>query len=289
MNAWERAAAVITDRRYAGVIAGSGILLIAVLDFVTGVELRVYPFYFAPVGLAAWVYGMQAPVWAAAFSAIGWFTANQLAGRDYSHPAIWAANIGVQGAAFAFIGYLIAHLRQTLRREQSLSRTDALSGLLNHRAFYEGSAHLLALCRRARRPVTLAYLDLDNFKLVNDTQGHLAGDELLRTVGQALHSTLRSSDLTARLGGDEFAVFLPELSPVEAGQALQRLHDAVSQVLRTSSLAVTVSIGAITEMAAPDDVETMVQRADTVMYEAKRAGKNRIRLEVDPETVTVPL
>lgn len=271
----------------AGLIIG-GIILIAAVDFFTGVELRIFPMYYGPVALAAWSFGHRGTIAAAVGSALSWFVANQLAGQQYSAPYIWLANTVVQGASFSIVGFLVAGLRVTLVRERALSRTDPLSGLMNHRAFYQESARLLALCRRGRRPITLAYIDVDDFKLVNDTQGHLAGDDLLRAVGQVLQSTLRSSDLTARLGGDEFAVLLPELSPIEAGQALHRLRDAISQVLRGSSLAVTVSIGAITEMTAPDTVETMLHKADLVMYEAKRAGKNRIRLDVGPETLAVP-
>jgi diguanylate cyclase (GGDEF)-like protein len=288
VTARARAAALIADRTRAGVIVFGGILLIAVLDFISGVELRVFPLYYAPIALAAWVFGRRGSILAASAGAIGWFVANQLAGQQYSHPLIWFANTIVQAASFAIVGYLVAGLRLTLARERALSRTDPLSGLMNHRAFYEESARLLALCRRGRRPVTLAYLDLDDFKLVNDSQGHLAGDDLLRAVGQVLHSTLRSSDLTARLGGDEFAVLLPELSPAEAGQALHRLRDAISQVVGGFSSTVTVSIGAVTTMAPPDDVETMVLKADTVMYEAKRAGKNRLRLDVVPAMVSAP-
>lgn len=273
---------LVESRRNALVLIIGGIILIAAVDFVTGVELRVFPMYYGPIALAAWAFGLRGTFAVAIASAVAWFIANQLAGLEYSTPYIWVANTLVQGTSFAIVGYLVASLRVTLARERALSRTDPLSGLMNHRAFYEESARLLALCRRGRRPVTLACLDLDDFKRVNDTQGHLAGDDLLRTVGKVLQSTLRASDLTARLGGDEFAVLLPELSPVEARQALQRLHLAISHAVDGSAIAATVSIGAFTAMAAPEDVKTMLHKADSVMYEAKKSGKNQIRLDVEP-------
>lgn len=265
----------------AGVVAG-GVVLIAAVDFFSGVELRVFPLYYAPIALAAWTLGHRATLLACAGSAIGWFIANQLAGLQFSHPLIWAANTCMQGASFAIVGLLVAHMRRSVTRERALSRTDSLSGLMNHRAFYEESDRLLRLCRRGRRAVTLAYLDLDNFKTVNDSQGHLAGDDLLRAVGELLQSTLRASDLTARLGGDEFAVLLPELGPAEAGSAIKRLHDEMSRLMAGRRLAgVTVSIGAVTALVAPESVELLVQKADAVMYGAKRAGKNQCCLEVD--------
>ena len=280
MNLPRRAGELIADRTLAAILAFGGIVVIAAVDFLSGVELRVYPLYFAPIALAAWSFGKGPAMLAACASALGWVTSNQLAGQQYSHPWIWVANTFVQGASFGIVGYLVAGLRLTLMREQTLSRTDALSGLMNHRAFYDESERLLQLCRRGRRPVTLAYLDVDDFKAVNDLYGHLAGDDLLRAVGHAIQSTVRSSDLAARLGGDEFVILLPELGVIEAGQAITRIRDAITEVVRRSPAPVTLSIGAVTLLAAPADVETLVHRADSVMYALKKEGKNRVRLEV---------
>lgn len=94
------------------------------------------------------------------------------------------ANTLVQGTSFAVVGLLVARLRGALARERALSRTDPLSGLLNSRAFHEEAVRLSAIYRRAARPLTIAYVDLDNFKLINDTHGHNAGDERLRTIGR---------------------------------------------------------------------------------------------------------
>jgi diguanylate cyclase (GGDEF)-like protein len=280
VTAREIAAAVVSDRGRAGLLVSVGILAIALVDFVSGTEIRVFPLYYGPIALAAWVFGRNAALAAALAGAIGWLLANRLAGQEYSHSAIWIVNTVVQGASFAIIGALVSYLRATLLREQGLSRIDGLSGLMNHRAFYAESERILRLCRRARRPVTLAYLDLDDFKIVNDSFGHLAGDDLLRDVAQVLQSTLRSSDLTARLGGDEFAVLLPELGSDEAGQALQRLHSSINHAARTASTIVSVTIGAVTLIAPPPEVETLVRLADAAMYAAKKEGKNRVRLEV---------
>jgi len=276
----EVAAAVIADRARAGLLVAGGILAIAALDFFSGTEIRVFPLYYGPIALAAWVFGQNTSLLASSASAAGWLLANQLAGQQYSHPAIWVLNTVVQGTSFAIIAVLVSYLRVTLLRERGLSRIDGLSGLMNHRAFYAESDRILRLCRRARRPVTLAYLDLDDFKLVNDRFGHLAGDDLLRDVAQALQSTLRASDLTARLGGDEFAVLLPELGSDEAAQALHRLHGSINHAARAASTIVSVTIGAVTIIAPPPDVDTLVRLADAAMYAAKKEGKNRVRLEV---------
>ena len=276
-----RLAAVATrSRGRAAALIGGGLVLITAVDFFSGVEIRVFPLYYGPIALAAWSFGRRAANATAMVAALAWFLANQLAGLQYSHPAIWVVNTLVQGTSFVIVGMLVADLHATLLRERLFSRTDALSGLLNQRAFYQEGERVLGLCRRGGRPVTLAYLDLDNFKHVNDTRGHPAGDDLLRAVGAAIQTTVRSSDLAARLGGDEFGVLLPELGPAEARAALNRLRDAIKQVTGASDAAVTVSVGAVTLMVAPADVESIVQQADAVMYQAKGEGKDRLRLEV---------
>lgn len=262
-----------------GLVLG-GILLIAVVDFFSGVQVRVFPLYYVPISFAAWYFGRAGAVAAASLCAFGWFGSNQLAGLQFSHPTIWVANTLVQGASFTIVGLLVASLKLAVSRERALSRTDSLCPLLNSRAFYEDSGRLLALCRRNKRPITLAYLDLDNFKAVNDARGHKAGDDLLCTIAQILLSSVRSSDVAARVGGDEFAIMLPELGPDEARRTLERLRGALSQPAPDLSCAVTVSVGAVTFMMAPDDLQAMVRMADSVMYSAKKDGKNRVHLEV---------
>jgi diguanylate cyclase (GGDEF)-like protein len=256
------------------------ILLISHLDFFSGVELRVFPLYYLPIAFAAWHFGWLGALAAAALSTFGWYASNQLAGLQFSHSVIWAVNGFSQGLSFAIVGLLVAALRSTMARERTLSRMDLLCPLLNRRAFFEESVRLLALCRRSKRPITLAYLDLDNFKAVNDSRGHKAGDDLLRTVAQVLTASIRSSDVAARLGGDEFVILLPEVGPEQAQSVLERLRAAICQSHPDLPSPVSVSVGAVTYMLAPDDLETMVQKADAVMYSAKNEGKNRVYLDV---------
>ncbi len=196
----------------------------------------------------------------------------------FSNEGMWIANTAVHAASFLFVGFLIATLRRALASERQLSRTDSLTRLRNGRALYEDAAPLLALCRRSRRPITLAYVDLDNFKAVNDKYGHQAGDALLYGVAEAVRGSVRPSDLCARLGGDEFAVVLPELGEKEAALTLERIRGAVNAV--DAQRSTTASVGAVTFLAAPDDLDVLIQRADALMYAAKAAGRNRVSLEV---------
>lgn len=259
----------------------TGVLAIAAIgtfDYGSGTELRIYPLYFAPVALLAWHAGNRGTTVASALSVLAWVGSNVLAGLQFSSTAIWLANALLHGSAFVLVGFLIARLQTVVQQQRELGRTDSLTGLRNSRAFYEEAPPLLALCARHSRPVTLAYVDLDNFKLVNDQLGHRAGDEMLRRVADKLRESLRPSDLCARLGGDEFAILLPELDAGTATTMLERLRTGVAAAAHAPDRAVSVSIGARTFTEGPFDLERMVHQADRLMYEAKSQGRNRVRV-----------
>jgi diguanylate cyclase (GGDEF)-like protein len=252
-----------------------GVVAIGAFDYASGTELRVYPLYYGPIGLLAWHAGRLGAVAGALLCAASWLFFNTLAGMLFSSPAIVVANTGLNGVSFLFVGLLIAELRRTLKGAQALSRTDSLTLLRNPRAFFEDSAPLLALCRRTKRPLTVAYLDLDNFKSINDTLGHQAGDALLRAVAGAIRSAVRPSDVCARFGGDEFVVLFPELGADSAAIALERVLDAVRLAAANNS-GVTASIGAVTFLAPPSQLDSLIKQADAALYEAKAGGRNRV-------------
>ena len=259
------------------------IAVIGWIDFFSGTELRVFPLYYAPISLLAWNVGPLGALLAAGLSALAWLGVNSYAGLQYSSSGIWVANTLLLAGSFAIVGLLISTLKGALVRERALSRTDPLTGLLNRRALDEEGSRLLALCRRKNHPVAMAYLDLDGFKAVNDRLGHETGDDVLRTVAEALRLSVRPSDLCARLGGDEFVVLLPEADAGEATAAMERLRQLVSERLSAITVPVTISIGGVTFKTAPATVEEMIPAADARMYLAKAAGKNRVHLEVAPQ------
>lgn len=260
--------------------AGFAIVLIGGVDYFTGVEIRVFPLYYAPVSFVAWHSGRSGALLVATLCALAWLGSNLLAGLRFSNLDIWIVNTLVQGSSFTIVGLLIATLRAAALRERALSRTDPLTSLHNVRAFYDDANRVLALCRRKGRPATMAYIDLDNFKSVNDRLGHRAGDDLLRTVAQKLRAAIRPSDLSARLGGDEFAILLPEVGSDEAAATLERLRSLLADTVTPTAGPVSASIGGVTFITVPEDAEAMVQQADSRMYVAKAMGRNRVRLEV---------
>ena len=259
-----------------------GVLAIAAIgafDYASGTELRIYPLYFVPVSLLAWHAGVRGCVAGSILSTAAWSASNVLAGMRFSSETVWVANAALHASAFLFVGYLLARLRSAVDRLRQQSRTDSLTRLRNSRAFYDEAPPLLSLCARRERPVTLAYLDLDNFKSVNDELGHRAGDEMLRRVADKLRDSLRPSDLCARLGGDEFAILFPDLDADAAITTLERLRTGVAAAAHSPARAVSVSIGAVTFVSGPFDLEQMVHRADALMYETKAAGRNRVKVD----------
>ena len=133
--------------------------------------------------------------------------------------------------------------------------------------------------RRPRRPVTLAYLDLDHFKEVNDRRGHHAGDAVLQRTAAAIREACRTTDLIARLGGDEFAILLPDTGPDDAASALERVRAAVGAAMATAGEPCTASLGAAAYLRAPLTVDAALHDADGVMYRAKAGGRDRVVIE----------
>jgi len=168
------------------------------------------------------------------------------------------------------------------RRVASQATTDSLTGLANRWTFDEELALEWRRAERVGDPLALILLDIDNFKTINDTHGHQAGDEVLRKVGEVLAASVRQVDLAARYGGEEFAVIVPETDLGGAIDLAERLREALEseeiELQNGTHLSVTASFGAAVKGDLPAG-EKLVAAADELLYEAKRAGKNRVAPE----------
>ncbi len=249
-------------------LAVGGVAIVGYVDFITGYELSVGLFYLAPVALAAWYVGRGPGVMIAVLSSVTWYFA--AIDSPHSHPAILVWNALVRLGFFLVSGLLLSALRASLSMALHLAHTDSVTGLFSRRAFLERLEHDLASTQRHKSALTLVYVDLDDFKAVNDTHGHATGDRVLRAVAQALRDSTREADTVARLGGDEFALVLPDTDGVGARRAVEKLQNALQ---RAADLAVTASIGAVTLAGSRPDAASVLAAGDALMYEAKRAGK----------------
>ncbi|MCB1863855.1 MAG: diguanylate cyclase [Chromatiales bacterium] len=256
-----------------GVIGVFGVALVFGVDIAAGAEISTSVFYLAPVAVAAWYGGRRMGIAIALLSCIAWYLADTISVRAYSHPAIPVWNAIVRLGFFLTCALLLTTLREKAENDRRLARTDALTGLCTRRAFEDRLAHDLALARRSRRPITLAYVDLDNFKHVNDRHGHARGDDLLRTVGAALAAGVRQVDTAARLGGDEFAVVLPETGESVARETMEVLLNSLRARVDAMGFGVGCSVGVVTFTQAPQSVAVAVAVADALMYEVKNGGK----------------
>ena len=247
------------------------IFILGILDYVTGSELAFSIFYLFPVGILAWYLGWEAGVTASVASGIVWYIADTLSRTEpYSSPFIPAWNTGVRVLTFLIVTALITILNETLKRESLYARVDPLTGAANARAFYEATETQISLLKRYQRPFSILYLDIDNFKQINDVRGHSAGDAALQDLVSTLKHDLRMADTITRLGGDEFAILLAE---ADAGAA-EVVSSRIQSAIRTK-LPYTCSIGVLTCSTPPRSVDDLVEIADNLMYEAKRAGKDR--------------
>jgi diguanylate cyclase (GGDEF)-like protein len=169
-------------------------------------------------------------------------------------------------------------MQQQNRVLETLSITDSLTGLYNRSKLDAILSDQIARFKRTQREFTLLMMDIDHFKTLNDTYGHLTGDEVLAAVAQILVQSIRSIDYAARYGGDEFIIILVETSAEQALRTAERICDQVEGMIYnidSSSIAVTVSIGIVQCQPGDETPTAVLARADMALYEAKRAGRNR--------------
>lgn len=158
-----------------------------------------------------------------------------------------------------------------------LTVTDELTGLFNRRQLKKRAEQLLAQSKRSKSPVSVVVLDIDNFKQINDTHGHLAGDKILKQLASVLHYHARESDVVGRFGGEEFCFVLPDTRESEAAMFALRLHALVSQI-KVAGQPLTISIGLVSSEHLENEVNTyevLFNIADRAMYAAKMAGRNQ--------------
>lgn len=254
------------------------VLAVFAVDVVTGPEIALSILYLAPISIVAWHRGWSAARVFVLLSGIAWLIADVIAGHQYSFQAIRYWNALVRTSFFFIVAFILSLLRRAVNEEQRLARTDHLTNAANSRWFLEAAAREIARQKRYGHPLSAAFLDCDNFKLVNDEHGHAAGDELLRRIAESLHSSAREVDLVARLGGDEFAILLPETGPAAAETVNKHVRGALNEAV--AGYNVTFSIGLVTYTRPANDVDELLHTADEAMYEAKNSGKNASRHRV---------
>jgi diguanylate cyclase (GGDEF)-like protein len=256
------------------------VTLVGVVDYLTGVQISISLLYLFPIALVSWLVGRRAGIFISLTAALDWFVVSFISLHNYSHPAIPYWNAAMELCVFLIFTLTLSGLKDKLMCEEVLARIDPLTGIANRRTFLEQLEREINRIYRYQHSFSLAYLDLDNFKLVNDKLGHHTGDRLLNCVAETINHNTRLTDLVARLGGDEFAILLPETSAKAAENVLNKIKEKLQNEMHKQQWPVTASIGLATFVNTSYSVNEVINIVDTLMYNAKKAGKGLIQCQV---------
>lgn len=248
---------------------------IGVFDLYSPIEARHTFFYILPVAFVTWFSGIRYGLALSLLCTAFWSVSNLAASTIVT---VW--NIGSTQFSLIAIALVLHKTRSMWENEKHLSCTDPLTGATNLRAFCELVEYEILRSQRENLPFSLAYLDLDNFKQINDTHGHAAGDKLLRAIVANIVSHLRKTDVVARLGGDEFAIFFPATDRTLVQVVIQKVRQELTMLMANSPCPTTFSMGVVTCTGCAQDLQSLISYADKLMYEVKRSGKNDIRYAV---------
>jgi len=229
--------------------------------------------------------GQRAGMLITALTVVGLAIGNARLPVPYSHNAIATTLIGIAYVGVFFHVYgnrsisYFCRMRESNQQLRHMATHDALTGLLNARAYYAGCDQMIHLARRNATPYSVLFVDLDHFKLINDSYGHAAGDVVLKSVADALASSMRQSDIVGRIGGEEFSVFLPNTDLAGALKRAETLRIQIENLMLQVgdvSLQITASIGVARNQHSEQSMIEIQRLADQAMYLAKRQGRNRV-------------
>ncbi len=239
-----------------------------------------FPLFLIPVLLVSWYGGSKAGILLSIFTVCLVLVANfyimpkygDTYPLIYSHVSLFASSI--------LVAVLVTNFQKVHKVEVIAAGTDELTGAANVRVFHIELANEILRSVRYKHVFTLACLDIDNFKYINDTYGHAIGDDLLIQVVKSLKASLRKTDVIARIGGDEFACLFPETSLEEAKTAFSKASDLLRIEMEKKKWPVTFSVGVVTFKTLPDDLKQAMKVADDLMYTVKNSDKNNVAYSI---------
>jgi len=250
---------------------------IGYLHTLTGLAYEFHVAFVLPVLIAAWFVGPRAGYGLALLAAAEWFVTDRLLAAEQADLFPLLFNTGMRLAIFVGGVWLLDEIRRVLQRESRLAREDALTQLPNRREFHERGRAIFAQAQRQGAPFSVAFIDLDRFKEVNDKLGHETGDQLLAKVAEVMRLNVRASDVIGRLGGDEFALLLPNMDAPSAASYVGVLRQRMLAAMDEHGWPVTFSIGVASYSVTPQDFDAVLALADSLMYEVKNGGRDRIQ------------
>jgi diguanylate cyclase (GGDEF)-like protein len=266
--------------RLNAIVAG-GVFVALLATLLPGVspDLPITGLLLLPVVMVSWYAGPRAGAWLGAGAVTARLSVDLLARVPYSGPSVPYWNFLIGLALFLAVARMLPVLRESLYRDRENATTDPLTSLGNRRLFGEVAAIELNRTRRYRRPLVLAYLNVDGFERFNERHGYAEGDALLVLMASVIRGCLRASDVVARIAADEFAVLLPETHAEGAQVAVDKIHEKLTAAAGQAGYPVTFSIAVVTYAEGAVSLDGLLRHADAIMSELKRAGGNAIRYE----------
>ncbi|MDA8157116.1 MAG: GGDEF domain-containing protein [Actinomycetota bacterium] len=262
------------------IVSLAALALIGYLDNITGNELSLSAFYLLPIAVITMNFNKAAGVLAAIASAVVQLMVHVVWGGFFYPPLITFWNMGILMAIYIIISLLLSSLKVAVRQERENARKDFLTGIANWQAFIELAERELERAKRFKCALTMAYIDCDNFKAVNDNLGHRTGDVVLRSIAAVLQKHVRKTDVNARIGGDEFAILFVDSQAEGAQKAMTEIRRLLLEEMGKGGWDVTFSIGLATFEEPPGSVDLLVGKAEELMYGVKKNSQNAIRYEV---------
>ena len=232
--------------------------------------------YVLPVAVIAMVGGRPLGVGAGMIATVLRSAIEAWSGAAPAQPAFVVLAFVLGALVYVLTAWFAADITTAALHARASALADPLTGLGNRRFFEDMAERELNRSRRYHRPLALAYIDIDNFRSVNDERGHAAGDALLRRVAEELPSGIRRSDIVARVGGDEFVILLPETPPEGAETAMRKLRDRLRAIAREDGYDIGFSIGVATSGEGATTLKALMSAADATMYTAKRTGQGLV-------------
>lgn len=253
------------------------LIFIGVLDFQVQLDISFSFFYLFPIAISSWFISKEVGILIAILSACTELMVNynSVSLGSISLSVYW--NSTVQIFLYLLISYLLYQLRSSLNREQELARIDDKTGVANKRLFLELSRLEVKKANRYRHPLTVVYMDIDDFAKINRELTYSIGDKILQVAAETIRANLRETDIIARIGGDEFIILLPGNGYESAQTVIYRVQKELLIIMQDNDWPVTFSIGAVTFINPPNSVEEMIQCADRLMYLVKNNGKNQLK------------
>lgn len=278
----------ILENREPKTIADLSFLMIVVLgivQFMIGGIINIAPLYIFPPLFSSWYGSKTAGLLSALFSTLVFVTIEVISSRaSFAFDALLFFSLPYL-LAYLLLAILITNFRNVHRIEVHAADTDNLTGIHSARSFYAELANELLRSKRYDHKFSLAYIDVDNFKNINDSLGHTEGDNLLKEVANSLVSSLRATDIVARLGGDEYVCLLPETNQEEAKPAFLKAVESLKKRMKKRNWEVSFSIGVVTFENLPEDIKEAIDIADKLMYSVKNDDKNNVAYQVYQEKV----